>query len=146
MNFLTALPLGPVLLAEGATGGQGSRTLIIQVLLILSILGIAAWLFKKRGAKQLAIRRLIIIAFVCFAVVTVMFPSLLSALAALVGVGRGTDLLLYATVVVLLGFLALQEARTKNQEKRTTYLARRLALDDAEQPAQVRERALGTPQ
>ena len=44
-----------------------------------------------------------------------------------VGVGRGADLLLYATVLVLLGFLALQEARTKAAEKRTTYLARRLA-------------------
>ncbi|MGQ4574837.1 DUF2304 domain-containing protein [Dermabacteraceae bacterium P7006] len=145
MNFLTSLPLGPVLLAEGATGGRGSRTLIIQVLLILSILGIAAWLFKKRGAKQLAIRRLIILAFVLFAVIAVIFPEILGIAAAFVGVGRGTDLLLYATVVVLLGFLALQEARTKNQEKRTTYLARRMAIDDAEQPDKVRERSLGIP-
>ena len=47
------------------------------------------------------------------------------------------------TVLVLLGFLALQEARTKAAEKRTTYLARRLALDEAEQPDRYRERALG---
>ena len=75
-----------------------------------------------------------------FAVLTVMFPRVLTSIAHVVGVGRGADLLLYATVVVLLGSLALAEARTKNAEKRTTVLARRLALDEAEQPGDYRER------
>lgn len=119
-----------------------SRTLIIQVILILGILGITAWLFIKRGAKQLAIRRLIILAFAVFAVLAVIFPGAVTAVAWFVGVGRGTDLLLYATVVVLLGFLALQEARTKNAEKRTTKLARKVAVYEAEQPEAFRNHAL----
>ncbi|MGP5035570.1 DUF2304 domain-containing protein [Brachybacterium sp. JB7] len=127
--------LGPAL-------GVESRTFIIQLLLVLGIVGIIAWLFIKRGAKQLAVRRLLIIAFAFFAVVTVLFPGMLSRVANLVGVGRGADLLLYATVLVLLGFLALQEARTKAAEKRTTYLARRLALDEAQPPSQYRAAAL----
>lgn len=117
-----------------------SRVLIIQLLLILGIVAITAWLFLKRGAKQLAIRRLLIIAFAVFAAVTVMVPGMLTRIAHLVGVGRGTDLLLYATVVVLLGVIAVQEARAKNEEKRTTYLARRLALDEAEDPQDYRRR------
>lgn len=133
-----------VLIALGP-GGAGGRALIIQLLLIAGILGIALWLVMKRGAKQLAVRRLLTIAFALFAVIAVMVPSLMSRLANLVGVGRGTDLLLYATVVVLLGMIALQEARAKNEEKRTTYLARRLALDEAEAPAAYRERALAPP-
>lgn len=120
----------------------GSRTFIIQLLLVLGIVSIIAWLFIKRGAKQLAVRRLLVIAFAAFAVLTVMFPGMLSRVANLVGVGRGADLLLYATVLVLLGFLALQEARTKAAEKRTTYLARRLALDEAVPPSQYRAEAL----
>ena len=131
------LGLGPTLV--------GNRTIIVQLLLVLGIVGIVSWLFVKRGAKQLAVRRLLIIAFAVFAVLTVLFPGMLSRVANLVGVGRGADLLLYATVLVLLGFLALQEARTKNAEKRTTYLARRLSLDDAEQPAEYRRRVLGPP-
>jgi len=131
------LALGPTLV--------GNRTFIVQLLLVLGIVGIVAWLFVKRGAKQLAVRRLLIIAFAVFAVLTVLFPGMLSRVANLVGVGRGADLLLYATVLVLLGFLALQEARTKNAEKRTTYLARRLSLDEAEQPAEYRRRVLGPP-
>lgn len=127
-------------------GGRAfaNRSFIIQVLLILGILLITAWLFMKRGAKQLAVRRLLIIFFAVFAVLTVIFPTVLTQVAHMVGVGRGADLLLYATVVVLLGFLALQEARAKNEEKRTTYLARRLAIDEAESAPSYRQRALGS--
>ena len=132
-NLLEAL--GPGL-------GVSGRTFIIQLLLVAGIVAIVAWLFVKRGAKQLAVRRLLIIAFAVFAVLAVLFPTMLTHLAHLVGVGRGADLLLYATVLVLLGFLALQEARTKASEKRTTHLARHLAIDEAEPPAQYRERAL----
>ncbi|QNN81850.1 DUF2304 domain-containing protein [Brachybacterium sp. Z12] len=128
------LSLGPTLV--------GNRTFIIQLLLVVGIVVIVGWLFMKRGAKQLAVRRLLIIAFAVFAVFTVLFPGALSRVANLVGVGRGADLLLYATVLVLLGFLALQEARTKAAEKRTTYLARRLAIDEAQPPAQYRAEAL----
>lgn len=133
-----------LIVSLGPTLGVGGRTFIVQLLLVLGIVAIIGWLFVKRGAKQLAVRRLLIIAFAVFAVLTILFPSILTQVANLVGVGRGTDLLLYMTVLVLLGFLALQEARTKAAEKRTTYLARRLALDEAEQPGPFRGRALDT--
>ena len=130
------LGLGPTLVSN--------RAFVIQLLLVLGIVVIVAWLFRRRGAKQLAVRRLLIIAFAVFAVAAVIFPGVLTRVANMVGVGRGADLLLYATVLVLLGFLALQEARTKAAEKRTTYLARRLALDEAEQPEEYRRQVLGT--
>lgn len=134
---------GVDVLAEG-TGQRAfvNRPFAIQMILILGIVIITAWLFMKRGAKQLAIRRLLIIFFAIFAVFTVIFPTVLTKVANFVGVGRGADLLLYATVVVLLGFLALQEARAKNEEKRTTHLARRLALDEAIPPQEYRDRHL----
>ena len=128
--------------ALGPALGVSGRTFIIQLLLVAGIVAIVAWLFVKRGAKQLAVRRLLVIAFAVFAALTVLSPTMLTRVAHMVGVGRGADLLLYATVLVLLGFLALQEARTKNAEKRTTYLARRLSLDEAEPAAQYRERSL----
>ena len=122
--------------------GVSGRTIIIQLLLMAGIVLIVAWLFFRRGAKQLAVRRLLVIAFAMFAVLTVLFPTVLTKVANLVGVGRGADLLLYMTVLVLLGFLALQEARTKAAEKRTTYLARRLAIDEAEPTTAYRARSL----
>ncbi|WP_106507148.1 DUF2304 domain-containing protein [Brachybacterium timonense] len=132
------------LLAGPLSGGAfTNRAFIIQILLIAGILVVMAWLFAKRGAKQLAIRRLLIIAFGVFAIFTVIFPTVLTRVANFVGVGRGADLLLYATVVVLLGVIAVQEARAKNEEKRSTYLARRLAIDEAPPASDYREQALG---
>ena len=119
-----------------------NRTLIIQLLLILGIIVITAWLFITRGARQLAIRRLIILAFAVFAVLAVLFPNAVTVVARFVGVGRGTDLLLYATVIVLFGFLALHEARSKATEKRTTKLARKVAVYEAESPEAYRNHAL----
>ena len=143
MILALAIPGAQDAIASLAPGYLGNnRTAIIQILLILGIVGITAWLFIKRGAKQLAIRRLLIIGFAMFAVFTVLFPSFLSAVARFVGVGRGTDLLLYATVVVLLGFLALQEARTKTAEKRTTYLSRKIAISEATPAEEYRREAL----
>lgn len=133
--------IGEVLLALGP-GGRAGGVLAIQILLILGIIGITAWLFRSRGARQLAVRRLLIIAFALFAVLAVLFPSLLSRAANLLGVGRGTDLLLYATVIVLLGVIAVQEVRAKNEEKRTTHLARRIALEEAESSEAYRRRVL----
>lgn len=132
----------PELLALGGGGFAIGRTLVIQLLLVAGIVAITVWLFRSRGARQLAVRRLLILAFAAFAIAAVAFPSLLSSLAGLVGVGRGTDLLLYATVMVLLGVIAVQEVRAKNEEKRTTHLARRIALDEVEEPAAYRERVL----
>ncbi|WP_341856008.1 DUF2304 domain-containing protein [Brachybacterium sp. GPGPB12] len=128
--------------ALGPALGVSGRTFIIQPLLVAGIVAIVAWLFVKRGAKRLAVRRSLVIAFAVFAALTVLFPTMLTRVAHMVGVGRGADLLLYATVLVSLGFLALQEARTKNAEKRTTYLARRLSLDEVEPAVQYRERSL----
>ncbi len=136
LTSLGILAADPLAISTGSA--FANRAFIIQLLLIAGILGITAWLFVKRGAKQLAVRRMLIILFALFAVATVLFPTILTKVAQFVGVGRGADLLLYATVVVLLGMIALQEARTKNAEKRTTYLARRLAIDEARPPEQVR--------
>lgn len=117
-----------------------SPTLLIQLLLIAGVLIIAAWMFFRRGARQLAIRRLAVIAFAVFATLTIVFPNALTRVANLVGVGRGADLLLYLLVLFTLGFFVLQEGRARAAEKRWTALARQLALDDAEQPAAYRSR------
>src|SRR5699024_2994587 len=75
------LGLGPTLV--------GNRTIIVQLLLVLGLVGVVSWLFVKRGAKQLAVRRPLIIAFAVFAVLAVLFPGSLSRVANLVGGDRG---------------------------------------------------------
>ena len=52
-------------------------------------------------------------------------------MANLVGVGRGTDLLLYVLVLMFLVFVYTQSRRNSAQQRRLTLLARRIALLDA---------------
>ena len=103
----------------------------IKLILILAIGLIAlAGVRIPRGARHVALRRVALIAFVLFAVASVLFPNVWNTLARLVGVGRGTDLLLYVLIVVFLGYLTSSYLRFRGLESQITLLARRIALDE----------------
>lgn len=105
----------------------------IQFALIVAVVALGAVFMRRTGAdSHLAIRRLLYGAFVAAAVLAILFPQWLTWLANLVGVGRGSDLLLYALVVMFLAFVYTQYRRNMNQQRQITLLARRLALVEAE--------------
>ena len=104
----------------------------IQILLIVGVIAIGAVFMRRTGAdSHLAIRRLLYGLFVLVAVLSILFPQWLTWVANLVGVGRGTDLLLYALVLMFLVFVYTQSRRNAAQQRRLTLLARRLALMQA---------------
>ncbi len=104
---------------------------LIQIVLIAVVVAVAARLFRSRGARSQAIRRLGLLLFTTFAVVSILFPAVWNRIAHLVGVGRGTDMVLYALVVAFLSFTVTTYMRFRELETRYTKLARRLALDEA---------------
>lgn len=104
----------------------------IQIILILAIVAIGFIFMRRSGSdRHLAIQRLLLAAFILVAVLSVLFPGWLSWLAHLVGVGRGTDLLLYAFVIVFAAFVVSQRRRAVAQDSKITQLARRIALLEA---------------
>lgn len=106
--------------------------MLIQILLIGAILVIGFFVIRSPGSdSHLAVRRLLLLGFVVAAVLSVLFPQWLTWVASLIGVGRGTDLLLYALVVVVLVFIATQYRANVEQNRRITQLARRIALLEA---------------
>ncbi len=105
---------------------------LIQLLLIAVVVVVVARLFMSRGARSQAIRRLGLLLFAGFAVVSILFPTVWNNIAHLVGVGRGTDMVLYALVVAFLSFTVTTFLRFRDLETRCTRLARRLALDEAQ--------------
>lgn len=109
------------------------QQLLIQVLLIAVVVGVVARLFRSRGARAQAIRRLGLLLFAAFAVVSILLPDVWNKIARLLGVGRGTDMVLYALVVAFLSFTVTTYVRFRDLETRYTKLARRLALDEAAQ-------------
>jgi len=70
----------------------------------------------------------------------ILFPNITSAVAKRVGIGRGTDLLLYCAVVVMMvGFLMVY-VRLRRLRREMTLLVRHLAIRDAiqgEKPASL---------
>lgn len=110
------------------------KMLLIQVLLIVLVLVVAAQLFRSRGARSQAIRRIGLVLFTGFAIVSILFPESWTRVARFVGVGRGADLVLYALVVAFLSFTVTTFQRFRELETRYTRLARRIALDEAPDP------------
>jgi hypothetical protein len=107
----------------------------IKILIIAILLGFAVVLFlPARGSRSSAIRRLTLLCMVFLAVLAVVFPSFLSDIASFVGVGRGTDLLLYGFIVVLIGQMLSQSRHRRVQEQNITELARREAIRTAQAP------------
>lgn len=111
------------------------QILLIQVLLIAVVIVVAFRLFRMRGARAQALRRIGLMLFAGFAVVSILVPNLWNKVATIVGVSRGTDVILYGLVVVSLSYMVTVYSRFRAMEASLTRLARRIALDDA-QPAQ----------
>lgn len=114
----------------------------IQILLIVGVVAIGAFFMRRTGAdSHLAIRRLLFGVFVLAAVLSILFPQWLTWVANLIGVGRGTDLLLYALILMFLAFVYTQSRRNAAQQQRLTLLARKLALLQAtgSEPADATE-------
>lgn len=103
-----------------------------QIILIVAMVAIAAYLIRATPTpKHLAVRRLLVLAALVAAVVVVIWPGVLSWLAHLVGIGRGSDLLFYAAIVAFLFYVVVDYKRSVQAARATTQLARELTLAEA---------------
>jgi hypothetical protein len=107
-------------------------TMWIQIILIVALLGAAFYLLRAReSARHLAIRRALVLLALVAGIVVILAPGLLSLLAHLLGIGRGTDLLLYAFIVTVIFYVVTDYKRSLQQSRATTQLARDLTLAEA---------------
>ncbi len=107
--------------------------MLIQVLLVLAVLTILFVFVRSSNAVYVqASKRVALVLFALVNIYAVMRPDDLSALAKLVGVGRGTDLLLYALVVAFMAGMFSFYQRFRVVDRRYTELARTVALREAE--------------
>lgn len=109
--------------------------MVIKALLVLAALLLFVFFLRRSHTARLqAFKRIGFTLFCLFGVIAVLNPDLMTWLANRVGVGRGTDLLLYIVTVVF-GFFALNTyLRFKDTERRLTRLARAMAIRDAIPP------------
>jgi hypothetical protein len=100
--------------------------IVVKALLIAIFVFFAlVVLLPTGGARRSAIRKLSLLALLGLAVL---------AVANAVGVGRGTDLLLYGLIVVFMGSSVSTAARSRLAERQITEIGRRIALLEADKP------------
>lgn len=103
--------------------------MIIRVFLICSIIVGCIWLLRgQRRAGKLAITRIGSLLLAIGWAAAVLFPDAVTWAANAAGVGRGTDLVLYVTVVAFMFATVLQQHRNRDLEARITTLTRAHAL------------------
>lgn len=103
----------------------------IKIILIVALAAIALLLLRtSQGARHQAIRRLLLMLFAVVTVGSVLVPDLWNQIARRLGVGRGSDLLLYGLIIAFLGYTVTSYMRFRAVEQQLTRLARRLALDE----------------
>ena len=103
-----------------------------QIVALSALAAIVAWEFARlprggAGGGPWLIRLCVWLA----AAIAVAQPQLLQVLANLLGIGRGTDVLLYLLVFAFFGTSFFLYARTVVLQRQLTQLVRRYALDNA---------------
>jgi hypothetical protein len=109
--------------------------IVLQVILVIAVILFSVILIRGgSNAKHMAVRRIMVLLFAVVAVLSIFLPEILTRLANFVGVGRGTDLMLYAFIVSFLVYISTTHQRFRHMEGILTKLSRRIALDEADRP------------
>jgi hypothetical protein len=108
---------------------------IVQLVLVIAVVLVSLALMRGgSNTRHLAIRRLLLVVFAFAAAISIFLPDLLTRVAQFLGIGRGTDLVLYALIFCFFVFMSTTYQRFRQSEFALTRLARRLALDEAPRP------------
>jgi hypothetical protein len=103
--------------------------MIIKILLIAGAIAFGYLFFRRPGAgRHLAARRVLGLLVVVGGIFAVLFPLAVTEVANAVGVGRGTDLVLYVLVMVFLFTSVSLYQRVSALDQQITELTRQIAL------------------
>jgi small membrane protein len=107
--------------------------MLIQFLLVLAVLTVLFVFVRAGNAVYVqASKRIALVLFAVANIYAVMRPDDLTVVARALGVGRGTDLVLYALVVAFTAGMFSMFQRFRVVDRRYTELARAVAIREAE--------------
>jgi small membrane protein len=107
----------------------------IQILVILAVFALLVFLLRARGSVQArAWVKVCYVVFVVAGIYAVLRPNDTTILAHWLGVGRGTDLMLYLLVVAFAYTTLNTYLHFRDVELRYARLARAIALEGAQKP------------
>lgn len=106
--------------------------MMIQLFLSVLLAGVALMIGLQRTTSRLV--RVAVLVVIGLGVYFVWAPNETTRLAALLGVGRGADLVLYLWVVITLALIVLLYLKIVRLSRKVTQLTRAAALADPKQP------------
>ncbi len=107
--------------------------MLIQLILVVSVLALMVLFVRSSGAIYVqASKRIALVLFAIANIYAVMRPDDVTAVARVLGVGRGTDLVLYALVVAFMAGMFSFYQRFRVVDRRYTELARTVAIREAD--------------
>ncbi len=107
--------------------------LLIKAILITALTLVAlAIVWPGKGARGQAIRHLAWLLGLGVGVLAVIFPNTTGTVASWLGIGRGTDLLLYMAIIFFMGYAVTTSVHSRASDRTLTQLARKLALLEAQ--------------
>lgn len=107
--------------------------MIVQIILILAALGAVVYFVRRaHNVRIRASKRIAFFAFIVVNVYAVLRPDDTTWVAQQIGVGRGTDLVVYLLVVAFVFGMLNTYLRQREISNHLTDLARTVALRDAE--------------
>ena len=114
----------------------------IQILGILFLLFALSRVILRWRSHRLALSELVLWVFVFGGILTVVLaPSLSARLARLVGIGRGADLVIYGSIVLLFYLVFRNYIQLENIEYKLTTLVREIALAQSDSNENKPDRA-----
>lgn len=120
--------------------------MLTQIIFLLALVGIGIYLLRSEpSARHLALRRLTVLVALLAGAVVILSPGWLTAVANLVGVGRGTDLLLYLAILVGILYVISDYKKTVVLNRTQTELARAVTLAEARLEDRLREERASRP-
>lgn len=108
---------------------------IFQVILLAVFLSIFFYAFRFRSVLT---ERLLLVGLAVVGFLLTLAPDSATLVANFLGVGRGTDLILYVWILVFIVKALSDQAKFREYDRRITDLVRRIALQNA-QPVQEDE-------
>ena len=107
--------------------------MIVQIILVLAALGAVVYFVRRAHNVHIrASKRIAFFAFIVVNIYAVLRPDDMTGIAQQVGVGRGTDLVVYLLVVAFVFGMLNTYLRQREISNHLTDLARTVALRDAE--------------
>lgn len=103
--------------------------MLAQIVFIAFVLVLTAWMLRSREtAHGKAWRRILLLLFASLVIFTILFPEITSWVADALGIGRGTDLIVYLSAFTLMFMAVLMYRKFERVEMRLARVARALAL------------------